>query len=241
MYGGEAKVPKTLLSNFMEAANVLMIDGLSDKDKVEKVKENPVLKENKANVETDILDESEPSETTSEEDYFLKIDPMFCDSCDFKTTAKSKHNQTSVIKRHKKVAHEDEDGITEVAVDNGEEILEEKLILMPDEGGLSCTICGFVTTAKSKGNQTSVMGRHNRKVHGNYEYADIHLSGNLEQDLKEGNIITLEEDLHQEEEPSPASNPEEPCQICGFKSVAKSKGNRSMVLKRHMVTAHESK
>ena len=35
IYKGEAKVAKTLLSSFMEAANILMIDGLNDKDKVE--------------------------------------------------------------------------------------------------------------------------------------------------------------------------------------------------------------
>ena len=87
------------------------------------------------------------------------------------------------------------------------------------------------------------MSRHNRKVHGNYEYADIHLSDNLEQDPKEENMITLDEDLHEPEQEEPAvdSNFEESCQICGFKSVAKSSGNRRMVLKRHMVAAHASK
>ena len=166
---------KALLSDFMEAANILRIDGLSDKDKVEKNKENPVLLESlKENSE-------EVFESDSEESF------------------------------------------------------------LANEGGLSCTICGFVTTAKSKGNQTAVMSRHNRRAHG--EYADIHLSDNSDRDPKEEKIITLDEDVYEpdQEEPSLISNAEESCHICGFKSVAKSKGNRSMVLKRHMATAHESK
>ena len=92
MYKGEAKVAKTLLSTFMEAANTLMIDGLSDKDRVDKVRENPVLleplKEDLAD-KSDKLDESKPLETKLEEDLF-NSDGMSCDSCDFKTTAKSK-------------------------------------------------------------------------------------------------------------------------------------------------------
>ena len=65
IYKGEAKVAKTLLSSFMEAANILIIDGLSDKDKVEKIKRNPVqlesMEEKKKNSayreQLDIVDE----------------------------------------------------------------------------------------------------------------------------------------------------------------------------------------
>ena len=63
------------------------------------------------------------------------------------------------------------------------------------------------------------MGRHNRKVHGNGEYADIHLSNNPEP--KEEQIITLDEDFKEppqdEEASSFADETEESCQIqvCG--------------------------
>ena len=323
---------KTLLSSFMEAANILQIEGLSDKDRVEKVNRSPVfLEENKENLaEKEQLDEIEPKETKLEEGYLLNIDGMSCDSCnfkttakarnnqasvlkrhkrtahgedgdeltteidilienvqntrevqnvtmdtdvdepletklediqynlssnvegiscdacDFKTTAKLKHNQNSVMKRHKRTAHgEDKDGLaTGIIVDKKEDIFESNReeILQNEAVGLSCTICGFVSSAKSKNNQQSVMGRHNRKVHGSGEYADIHMSENSE--AKEEQMITLDEDLTEpyDEQPACSSDEtEESCQICGFKSVAKSKHNRTTVLKRHMTTVHESK
>ena len=104
IYGGEAKVAKALLSSFMEVANILMIDGLSDKDRVEKVKrENLAQKEQldldlAQNEQPDIPDEIESCDTKFEEG-------MACDSCEFKSTAKTKHNQNSVLNRHKRKAH----------------------------------------------------------------------------------------------------------------------------------------
>ena len=307
---------KTLLSSFMEAANILMIDGLSDKDKVEKIR-NPVLlesvEENKESFahgeQVGILDEMESEETKFEESNPLNIDGMSCDSCNFKTIAKSKHNQMSALNRHKRNAHgEHNAGLAEIIVEKREESsIRENLpneaglscticgfvstaksknnqtsvmkthkktvhgedgdrptteIVVPEEqdiveiiseesnvsneDNLSCTICGFVTTAKSKNNQLSVMGRHNRKVHGNGEYADIHLSQNSEPDTKEEEMITLDEDSKETppditEESSSDDTEESSCDICGFKSVAKTKWNRSTVLKRHISTVHESK
>ena len=238
IYGGEAKVAKTLLSSFMEVANILMIDGLSDKDRIEKVKRDPLLEEeNKENPaqkdQLDVSGEIELLETKLEEG-------MSCDSCNFRTTAKAKNNQTSVMNRHKRTAHgEDKDGLTDIVVDKREDIFESSKEEL-NEGGLSCGICGFVSTAKSKSNQQSVMGRHNRKVHGIGEYGDSHLSDNSEP--KEEQIITLDEDLkeppHDEES---SDETEESCRICGFKSVARTKWNRSTVLKRHMRNVHESK
>ena len=343
---------KTLLSSFMEAANILMIDGLSDKDKVGKTKRNPVLleslEENKTNfthreqlgiqdkiypfvtkleennvlenygmpcdscnfktiakarnnqmsvlkrhkrtvhgedgdrfttIEMDRLTENvqnisegrhdimdtdveEPVETKLEDvehDLSSNVEGISCDTCDFTTTAKLKHNQNSVMKRHKRTAHgEEKDGLTEIIVDKKEDFLAEIIVDKREDlfgsnteelnalnaASLSCSICGFVTTAKSKNNQQSVMGRHNRKVHGHGEYADVHLAENSDLEPKEEQVITLDEDLkepHDEELSSFSDETVESCQICGFKSVAKSKCNRSTVLKRHMATVHESK
>ena len=162
--------------------------------------ENDGLIENTREAENNMMDTDmdEPPETKLEElltedsDSSINVEGITCDVCDFKTTAKLKHNQNSVMKRHKRTAHgEDKDALTDVVVDKRGDIFEKE---ESDEAGLSCGICGFVSTAKSKNNQHSVMGRHNRKVHGNGEYADIHLSNNPEP--KEEQIITFGEDFN---------------------------------------------
>ena len=233
IYKGEAKVAKTLLSSFMEAANILMIDGLNDKDKVEnKLGEKKEAGTQPPYEQSEIMEHI--LETKLEGDYLFNIDGMSCDLCDFKTAAKSKYNQTSVMKRHKKAAHgEDKDG--EIVAEGRPELLESSI--GRDDANLSCSICGFTTSAKSKGNQVSVMSRHNRKVHGNGEQTIIHLSEN-----SEGQTITLGEDLAElNHEEATASSNEDCCQTCGFHSSAKSKGNRSMALKRHLMMAHQPK
>ena len=242
IYKGEAKVAKTLLSSFMEAANILMIDGLNDKDKVEnKLGEKREAGTQPPYEQSEIMEHINLLETKLEGDYLFNIDGMSCDLCDFKTAAKSKYNQTSVMKRHKKAAHDgDKDG--EIVAEERPEILESSIGREPNDANLSCSICGFTTSAKSKGNQVSVMSRHNRKVHGNGEQTIIHLSENSEEYPSEDQTITLGEDLAElNHEEATASSNEDGCQTCGFHSSAKSKGNRSMALKRHLMMAHQPK
>ena len=190
IYGGEAKVAKNLLPSFMEAANILMIDGLSDKDRVEKVKRNPAMLEN----EQEDIKEVQNDPTDDDKDELLR------------TTSEDLEYESNV----------------------------------PDESTLSCVLCGFVTTAKSKNNRQSVLGRHNRKVHG--EFTEDHL-----QKTKEEQTFTLDEDAKEPEHEvtdvneGSFSESSESCKICGFKSVAKTKGNRRVVLKRHIDTVHGTK
>ena len=195
---------KHMLSGFMEAANILMIDGLSDKDKVDKrdnVERNhspnpvPSTKDN-INDACHGLNDNENELTNikseySKNDMSFDVESASCDLCDFKSTAKSKNNQTSVLNRHKRKVHEDKgEKTTETSEDNLEDIsksaIQNKIedISANDDGenpqngggGLSCSICSFVTTAKSKNNQQSVLGRHKRKVHGSGDYTDLLLS-----------------------------------------------------------------
>ena len=169
-----------MLSGFMEAANILMIDGLSDKDKVEKRDKDKVERNDKNMVEMNHSpnplpstqdnineacrglndDENEMKNVKSE--YLDNVESASCDLCDFKTTAKSKNNQTSVLKRHKRKVHEGNgENPTETAENSLEEISESAVetednsaderdgsYLHNGGGGLFCTICGFVTTAK---------------------------------------------------------------------------------------------
>ena len=257
---------KHMLAGFMEAANILMIDGLSDKDKVDKRDKgernhspNPVpsTKDNINEVCHGLNDNEDEMKNAKpeylENDMSSDVESASCDLCDFKTTAKSKNNQTSVLKRHKRKVHEENgEKATETADDNLEDISESVIqdksedISANDEGenpqnggGLSCSICSFVTTAKSKNNQQSVMGRHNRKVHGSEDYTDLLLSDKAELKMKKEPVeISLEEELTEEQ--TPVNSFEECCNTCGFKSVAKTKGNRSTVLKRHIATVHGS-
>ena len=121
-----------MLSGFMEAANILMIDGLSDKDKVDKrdkVERNhspnpvPSTKDN-INDACHGLNDNENELTNikseySKNDMSFDVESASCDLCDFKSTAKSKNNQTSVLNRHKRKVHEEKgENATETAEDN---------------------------------------------------------------------------------------------------------------------------
>ena len=189
-----------MLSGFMEAANILMIDGLSDKDKVDKrdnVERNhspnpvPSTKDNINDACHGLNELTNIKSEYSENDMSSDVESASCDLCDFKSTAKSKNNQTSVLNRHKRKVHEEKgENATETAEDNLKDISEsaiqnkiEHISANGDRenpqnggGGLSCSICSFVTTAKSKNNQQSVLGRHKRKVHGSGDYTDLLLS-----------------------------------------------------------------
>ena len=80
MYGGEAKVTKNLLKDFMEAANILKIDGLSDNEEVEKAKQNPVLLESLKEKREEIFE--------SNSDESIQSSGLSCTICGFVTTAR---------------------------------------------------------------------------------------------------------------------------------------------------------
>ena len=140
IYKGEAKVAKTLLSSFMEAANILMIDGLSDKDKIENMLEEKKEDDTEPPGEqSEMLEDANPLETKLEEDY------LSCSICGFATFAKSKSNQIAVMNQHNRKVH-----------GNGEQA---------DIRADGCQTCGFQSLAKSEKNRKQLLKRHMLMAH----------------------------------------------------------------------------
>ena len=175
IYGGEARVAKTLLPAFMEAANILKVKGLVEEEvNHAEEKQNPAV-----NSKENVLDEKEELQTNPSQD---KPEDKNVDDClmrkfegledeidavmkDVKTFEGEEEEDDSTLNEMESQEEdvrdkaEEEEDVVKLAVVE-EYVKDPKMENVEDErfrgrkdtegGRLSCDLCSFVTAAKKR-------------------------------------------------------------------------------------------
>ena len=242
IYLGETKVGKTNVNSFLETAKELEVEGLTE-DKGDDSTDGEQLKTGDNQEETSsILDSPNLSiddssytidqEVTDDKTTVGTLPDSYsgaCQLCGFVTKAKTKYNKDMVIKRHVERVHNRDNSVEDVKI----EANTSSQISQADIDVITVTDTAEEFYQKYiKDVDNSKDDKKFQADNQNESVAAINISENMMVVIEEEQTDTLQETV------TPQDSASYGCKFCGFVTVAQTKHNRKMVMKRHTEKVH---